>query len=157
MFSTASSPGSMRRLNSVVRPFSEVADRYLSRSTWRPRTRPSAEERLRYALARFGDHPISSIRKGDVQTPVSELPLAPSTIRVVMQHVSAGFATALDDGLIGGRNPCVGVPLPRIANPPVLPLSVEQVTALVDVADAWFAVAIAIGAGLGLRQSEAPG
>ena len=47
--------------------------------------------------------------------------------------------------------------LPRIANPPVLPLSVEQVTALLDVADAWFAVAIAIGAGLGLRQSEAAG
>ena len=138
-------------------PFSDVADRYLSRSTWRPRTRQSAEERLRYALARFGDRPISSIRKGDVQTLVSELPLAPSTIRVVMQHVSAVFATALDDGLIGGRNPCVGVRLPRIANPPVLPLSVEQVTALLDVADAWFAVAIAIGAGLGLRQSEAAG
>ena len=61
----------------------------------------------------------------------------------------------LDDGLIGGRNPCVGVRLPRITNPPVLPLSVEQVTALLNEADDWFAVAIAIGAGLGLRQSEA--
>ena len=45
----------------------------------------------------------------------------------------------------------------RPARDASLPLSVEQVTALLDVADAWFAVAIAIGAGLGLRQSEAAG
>jgi len=138
-------------------PFAEVAERYLSRSTWRPRTRQSAGERLRYAITKFGDRPIASIRKGDVQSFASELSLAPSTVRVVMQHVSAVFATALDDGLIGGRNPCVGLRLPRLTNPPVLPLKVEQVAALLDEADDWFAVAIVIGAGLGLRQSEATG
>ena len=74
-----------------------------------------------------------------------------------MQHVSAVFATALDDGLLGGRNPCTGVRLPRVDNPAVLPLTVEQVTALLEHADEWFAVAVAIGAGLGLRQSEATG
>ena len=52
-------------------PFSEVADRYLAWSTWRPRTRQSAEERLRYAVVHFGDRPIASIRKGDVQSFVS--------------------------------------------------------------------------------------
>jgi len=138
-------------------PFAEVAERYLTRSTWRPRTRQSAEERLRYAVARFGDRPIASIRKGEIQSFVAELDLAPSTIRVVMQHTTAVFATALDDGLIGGRNPCAGVRLPRVDNPAVLPLTVDQVAALLDEADDWFAVAIAIGAGLGLRQSEATG
>jgi integrase len=138
-------------------PFHDVAERYLARSTWRPRTRQSAEERLRYAIAHFADRPIASIRKGDIQSFVSELQLAPSTIRVVMQHVSGVFATALDDGLLGGRNPCTGVRLPRVDNPAVLPLTVEQVTAMLEHADEWFAVAIAIGAGLGLRQSEATG
>lgn len=138
-------------------PFREVAERYLARATWRPRTRQSAEERLRYAVAQFGDRPIASIRKGEIQSFVAELDLAPSTIRVVMQHTTAVFATALDDGLIGGRNPCAGVRLPRVDNPAVLPLTVDQVAALLDEADDWFAVAIAIGAGLGLRQSEATG
>src|SRR5215204_219963 len=73
-------------------PFPDVAARYLARSTWRPRTRQSAEERLRYAIAHFADRPIASIRKGDVHSFVSGLDLAPSTIRVVMQHISAVFA-----------------------------------------------------------------
>jgi integrase len=112
---------------------------------------------LRYALAYFDERPVGSIRKGDIQAFVAQLDLAPSTIRVVMQHVSAVFTTALDDGLIGGRNPCGGVRIPRVDQPPVLPLTVAQVSSLLDQADDWFAVAIAIGAGLGLRQSEATG
>src|SRR5262249_43897740 len=116
-------------------PFRDVAARYLARSTWRPRTRQSAEERLRYAIAYFDRRPIASIRKGDIQSCVAELELAPSTIRVVMHHVSAVFTTALDDGLVGGRTPCDRVRLPRVDNPPVLPLTVDQVSALLDQAD----------------------
>jgi integrase len=92
-----------------------------------------------------------------VQSFISGLELAPNTVRVVMQHLSAVFATALDDGLIGGRNPCAGVRLPRVDNAPVLPLTTEQVSELLDQADDWFATAIVIGAGLGLRQSETTG
>jgi integrase len=138
-------------------PFREVADRYQASATWRPRTRQSAEERLRYAIAHFGDRPVASIRKGDVQSFIAGLQLAPNTIRVVMQHLSAVFGAALDDGLIGGRNPCAGVRLPRVDNPPVLPLTTEQVSQLLDHADDWFTIAIVIGAGLGLRQSETTG
>jgi hypothetical protein len=58
-------------------PFSEVALRYRQRGNWRPRTHRTVEERLRYAIAHFGDRPIASIRKGDVQSFVNGLPLAP--------------------------------------------------------------------------------
>jgi len=107
-------------------PFSEVALRYRQRGNWRRRTHRTVEERLRYAIAHFGDRPIASIRKGDVQSFVSGLPLAPNTVKVVMQHVSGVFNTALDDGLLGGRNPCDGVRLPRVDAPPIFPMSIEQ-------------------------------
>jgi integrase len=138
-------------------PFSEVALRYRQRGNWRPRTHRTVEERLRYAIAHFGDRPIASIRKGDVQSFVSGLPLAPNTVRVVMQHVSGVFNTALDDGLLGGRNPCDGVRLPRVDAPPIFPMSIEQVDALLTATSEPFKAAIVIGAGLGLRQSEAAG
>ncbi|MFN8022237.1 MAG: site-specific integrase [Acidimicrobiales bacterium] len=138
-------------------PFVEVALRYRQRGNWRPRTHRTVEERLRYAVEHFGDRPIASIRRGDVQAFVSGLPLAPSTVRVVMQHVTGVFNTALDDGLIGGRNPCDGVRLPRIDAPQIFPLTTEQVEQLLDAAAEPFKAAIVIGAGLGLRQSEAAG
>src|SRR3954452_24304715 len=52
-------------------PFVEVVDRYMARATWRPRTRQTADERLRYAVAYFDQRPIASIRKGDVQAFIS--------------------------------------------------------------------------------------
>lgn len=138
-------------------PFSEVAQRYRQRGNWRPRTHRTVGERLRYAVEHFGDRPIASIRKGDVQSFVSGLPLAPNTVRVVMQHVSGVFNTALDDGLVGGRNPCDGVRLPRVDAPPIFPMSVEQVDTLLAATNESFKAAVVIGAGLGLRQSEAAG
>ncbi len=92
-----------------------------------------------------------------MQSFVSGLPLAPNTVRVVMQHVSGVFNTALDDGLLGGRNPCDGVRLPRVDAPPIFPMSIEQVDALLTAAAEPFKAAIVIGDGLGLRQSEAAG
>src|SRR4051794_39570461 len=138
-------------------PFNDVVDRYKARATWRPRTRQTADEGLRYAVAYFDHRPIASIRKGEVQAFIASLDLTPNTVRVVMQHLTGVFATALDDGVIGGRNPCTGVRLPRVDIPPVLPLTIEQVSGLIAAADDWFAIAIVLGAGLGLRQSEAAG
>ena len=79
-----------------------------------------------------------------------------STIRIVRQHVGATFARAIDDKLIVA-NPAVGVRLPRVETPSVVPLNTEQVQLLLDAADPWYRVAIVIGAGIGLRSSEAAG
>ena len=139
-------------------PFREVADRYLSLGVWKPKSRQTASEKLSYAIDKFGDRPIASIHKGDVQALISELSniLAPSTIRIVRQHVGGAFARAIDDKLIIA-NPAVGVRLPRVETPSVVPLTAEQVQLLLDAADPWYRVAIVIGAGLGLRSSEAAG
>ena len=139
-------------------PFREVADRYLSLGVWKPKSRQTATEKLRYAIDKFGDRPIVSIHKGDVQALISELSniLSPSTIRIVRQHVGATFARAIDDKLIVA-NPAVGVRLPRVETPSVVPLTADQVQLLLDAADPWYRVAIVIGAGIGPRSSEAAG
>lgn len=139
-------------------PFREVAERYLALGVWRPKTRQTATEKLRYAIDEFGDRPIASIRKGDVQALISGLGqvLAPNTIRIVRQHLSATFARAIDDNLIV-KNPAVGVRLPRVETPAVVPLEPEEVHRLLDAAAPWYRVAVVIGAGLGLRMSEAAG
>src|SRR5207247_101905 len=100
-------------------PFREVAERYLSLGVWRPKSRQTASEKLRYAIDRFGDRPIASIRAGDVQAMISELGqvLAPTTVRIVRQHLGATFARAVDDKLIV-TNPAVGVRLPRVERRP---------------------------------------
>ena len=139
-------------------PFREVAERYLPLGVWKPKTRQTATEKLRYAIDKFGDRPIASIHKGDVQALIPELGdvLAPSTIRIVRQHVGATFTRAIDDKLIVA-NPAVGVRLPRVETPSVVPLNAKQVHLLLDAADPWYRVAIVIGAGIGLRSSEAAG
>ena len=139
-------------------PFREVAERYLSLGVWKPKSRQTATEKLRYAIDKFGDRPVASIHKGDVQALISELSniLAPSTIRIVRQHIGGAFARAIDDKLIVA-NPAVGVRLPRVETPSVVPLTADQVQLLLDAADPWYRVAIVIGAGIGLRSSEAAG
>lgn len=150
-------PSATPRLGSAARRSPRSPLPYRQRGNWRPRTHRTVEEWLRYAVAHFGDRPIASIRKGDVQSFVSGLPLAPNAVRVVMHHVSGVFNAALDDGLLGGRNPCDGVRLPRVDAPPIFPMSIEQVDALLAATAEPFKAAIVIGAGLGLRQSEAAG
>jgi integrase len=82
--------------------------------------------------------------------------LAPSTIGLVMQHVRSIFGAAVRDGVIA-RSPCIGVKLPQVPARQVVPPTDDQVRALLDGVPEWFRVAVVLGAGLGLRQSEAAG
>lgn len=136
--------------------FAEVAERYLARGAWRDRTRSTATERLRRAVDTFGDRPVASIRRGDVQAFISVLTLAPSTVRVVHQHLAAALESAVDDGLIA-TNPARRIKLPRVDSPPVVPLTSAELDRLLDVVPTWFRPAIVLGAGLGLRLGEAAG
>lgn len=65
------------------------ADICLARQPWRSATSELAEYGIGYALRGLGDRPLSSIRKGDVQSFVTGLELAPTTVRVVFQHLNA--------------------------------------------------------------------
>jgi integrase len=129
---------------------------HLARQPWRPRTRAVAETSLAHALAVMGDRPLSSIRPSDVQAFVAGLPLAPSTVRTVVQHVRAVMRSAVRDGIIA-RDPTVGVRLPRVAGNAVEPPTDEQVQRIYEAAALPFRAAIVLGAGIGLRAAEAAG
>jgi integrase len=132
------------------------ADIYLARQPWRSATSELAEYGIGYALRGLGDRPLSSIRKGDVQSFVTGLELAPTTVRVVFQHLNALLDAAVEDRLIAA-NPAKGVKLPELSGPSVVPPTVEQVQAIYEAAVEWFRPAVLLGAGLGLRQAEASG
>ena len=130
---------------------------HLVRQPWRPATVSLARNAPeRHVLGFFGDRPLGSIRKADVQAFVTGLDLAPATVKLVHQHLSGLLSAAAEDRLIV-VNPAVGVRLPRAGAGEVVPPSAEMVRALYEAAPGWFSVAVVLGAGLGLRQAEASG
>lgn len=68
-----------------------------------------------------------------MQSFVSGLELAPSTVGLVFQHLTALLEAAADDGLIS-RNPVWRVKLPPNAKGEVVPPTVAQIEALDDAA-----------------------
>jgi integrase len=129
---------------------------HLARQPWRPATRDVATRSLRRPLAVFGDRPLSTIRPSDVQAFISGLEVAPSTVKVIAQHLRAVFRGAVRDGLIV-KSPADGLRLPRSEKGPIVPLSDEDVARLHEAAAPPFRAAVLLGAALGLRQSEAAG
>lgn len=131
---------------------------HLARQPWRSSTGDVAANALtRHVIGHFGkDRPISSIRKSDVQAFIGGLALAPSTVKVVHQHLSGLLASAVEDRLLM-VNPAKGVKLPRSSAGEIVPPTSEDVTKLYVAAPTWFRKAVVMGAGLGLRQAEASG
>jgi integrase len=129
---------------------------HLERQPWRPRTKAVAATSLSHALGVMGDRPLASIRPSDVQAFVAGLELAPSTVRVVVQHLRTVMRSAVRDNIIA-RDPTSGVKLPRAAGGVIVPPSDEQVQALYEAADPVFRGGVVLGAAVGLRAAEAMG
>jgi integrase len=136
--------------------FGAFMNTYLARQPWRASTAGLAAGALSRACASFGDRPLGSVRRGDVQAFISGLDLAPSTVKVVKQHVVSLFEAAVHDQLIA-RNPARGVKVPEGVKGEVVPPTPADVAALLDVAVPWFRVAVVLGAGLGMRTGEVTG
>jgi integrase len=136
--------------------FATFTDRYLARHPWRQSTTRAATFSLAHAVDAWGERPLSSIPRSEVQALMNGLDLAPSTKRIVLQHLRALFTMAVDDQLLS-RSPARGIKIARPAAFEIVAPTVEQVAALHDSAPGIFRVAVALGAGLGLRQSEARG
>jgi integrase len=132
------------------------AAEHISRQPWRPATRDVATRSLRPVLALLGDRPLSSIRASDMQALISGLDVAPSTAKVIAQHLRAVLRSAVRDGLIV-KSPGDNLRLPRQERGLVDPLSDEEVARLYEAAAPPFRAAVILGAALGLRQSEAAG
>ncbi|MGI8796907.1 MAG: tyrosine-type recombinase/integrase [Acidimicrobiia bacterium] len=137
-----------------------VADYYrvwADRQPWRPSSRASIESMFRgHVLPAFGDRPLGTIRRGDVEAWAAGLPLSGRTAGLAVQYLATMLEGAVADGLLA-VNPARGVKRPRVEAEPVVPFTADQLDALYDAAPDWFRVVITLGAAAGLRQSEATG
>ncbi len=108
--------------------------------------------RTREGEAPLGGHPYpgARFRRG------IEAKLSPTTSRQLMALLAGIFADAVEDGLLA-ESPCRGTVPPRPQRKKVVPLTVEQVEALVRAAPDRYRALMVLGAGSGLRLGEALG
>ena len=101
----------------------------------KPKTKADYEMRLRvHVIPRFGDAPISTITRADVQAWVQELVaqgLSASTVRHAVGTLSRILNEAVATGALVA-NPCQRISLPRLPKGKVESLTLDQVKALAD-------------------------
>ena len=125
--------------------------------TWRASSAVAIETKLRiHVYESRGGRPLGTIGKADVEAWAAALKLSPSTVATIRQHLSQVLSAAVEDGLIP-RNPNHGARLPRQDAKRAMPVDDATLKALTRAAPDWFAIAIPLGVGLGLRQAEATG
>src|SRR5215207_3015937 len=137
----------------------QYVDTWLARMapTWRATTAELVGIYLRkHVVPTLGRRPLGSIRRTDIEAWAAALPLAPSSVGTVRQHLGQLLASAVDGGLIV-RNQALGARMPRVEERRTRPLDKPVIDALASAAPDWFAVALPLGLGLGLRQGEAAG
>ncbi|MEU1642044.1 tyrosine-type recombinase/integrase [Micromonospora zamorensis] len=126
------------------------------------RTRSQLEKHV-YPV--FGSRPLAAIRPSELQAFVTGLSatLAPGSVRVVYSTVRAIFAAALHDRIIvhdpapPARSGRKGVRLPERPRTQVVPLTVEQVEAILAALPPAYAATGVLAAGAGPRQGEVLG
>ncbi|HUB42691.1 MAG TPA: site-specific integrase [Streptosporangiaceae bacterium] len=106
----------------------------------------------------LGDYRIGALGKSDVKAFVAAKAreLAPSTVETVVAILRSMLAAAVEDGVIP-VNPCSRIGLPQSAPRVLQPLEPAQVLALQEALPRRYQVAVALGAGAGLRFGEATG
>lgn len=139
--------------------FREYAEDWRARQLWRESTTARIESDLRVHLyPAIGDMALSAVRPSDLDVLVKALAgsLAPSTVEGVYRLAATVFKSAIRDRVIS-TTPCVDVKLPEKPRREVVPLTVDQVADLADLVPKRYRALIVLGAGCGLRLSEAVG
>jgi integrase len=143
--------------------FGTVAARWLAtkRATKRPSTADLYATELRtHVLPAFASMPLPDITRRDVQEWVNTLAvagLAPATVRHAYRAVFKSVLNdAIDDGLLA-RSPCYRIELPATVLPVIEPLTPAQILTLATLIDPRYRAMVLLGAGCGLRWSEAAG
>ena len=135
--------------------------RWLQAQPWRPSTREMFDSYWRVHIEpRWGDVPLGSIRRTDVQGWVNDLErvgLAGSTVKEVYGRLVSILRAAHADGILA-RQPAIGVrlPDPGIAGELHVPTD-EQVWELSKAVPARYEALVWTIATLGLRPAEAVG
>lgn len=143
--------------------FGTAAARWLAtkQATKRPSTADLYATELRsHVLPAFADVPLPDITRRDIQEWVNALAasgLAPATVRHAYRAVFKSVLNdAIDDGLLA-RSPCHRIELPAAAVPVIEPLTPAQILTLATLIDPRYRTMVLLGAGCGLRWSEAAG
>jgi integrase len=145
--------------------FRSFAEQWRAAQVHRSGTASQIETHLRrHVYPRIGSRPIGAIRQSEIQSLVKALgiesdgraPLAPSTVGLVYVWVATIFGAAVSDRVIA-QSPCRQIKLPSIEERKVIPLEVETVEALAEAVPARYRALIVLGAGTGVRISEALG
>jgi integrase len=103
----------------------------------------------------LGSRRAGAVRPSEVQAWVSDRAqhMAPSTLRILVTLVSGAFKAAVLDRVISS-SPFVRIALPRIERERVVPLAVEEVSALADQIGDRYRAMVIVQAGCGLRIGE---
>jgi integrase len=139
--------------------FKEYADSYVASRTYDESTREATESRLRvHVHPTLGARELGSLRPNHIREwdrALQERNLAPTYRRVLFANVSAILSAAVDDERIA-RNPCraASVRAPRPVSHRIEPWTVETVLAVRAAVVHRYRIAVALGAGCGLRQGE---
>ena len=137
--------------------FKKYAEEWLAIQTFESTTRAAVELRLRlHVYPALGSKMIGQIRPTTVQTWLKAMPVKSASYRsVIFANVSAILNAAVADERIA-KNPCVSpvVKRPRPATRKVKPWTVERVASVAEHLPSRWAIALELGAGLGLRQGE---
>jgi integrase len=143
--------------------FREYAEGWLAAQTFDLGTRDAIEQRLRlHVYPALGDKQLGVLSKRPSLLQAwlrgRQEVIAPNYVRVILAHVSAIFNAALDDGVIV-KNPCraSSVRAPKRDGRKMEPWTVERVAAVTENITERYAVMVAVGARLGIRQGEAFG
>lgn len=145
--------------------FKSYAEHWRGKQIHRRGTEAQIETNLRrHVYPRIGHRAVASIRQSEVQGLVKVMieggdtgrPLAPSTVKTIHTWVSSIFASAVADRVIAS-SPCAGVRLPPVEKRLVEPWDIGLVEAVRDGVPDRYKALVVLGAGTGVRISEALG
>lgn len=138
------------------RTFREYAEQWRVAQIHRPNTAARTVSQLtKHVYPVLGARPLATLRPSELQAFVTGLSatLAAGSVRTVWGTVRAVLGAAVRDRLIG-HDPAVGVKMPEKPREQVVPLTVDQVDALVRAAPDHYRHLVVVAAATGLRQGE---
>lgn len=123
----------------------------------RPRTAARITSMIRNHLEPMplGSRRVVAVRPSEAQAWISDRSkhLAPLTLRILVTMVRGAYTAAVHDRIVGS-SPFDRVTLPRVERERIVPITIDQVSTLVDVIGERYKAMVVTQAGLGLRIGE---
>lgn len=139
---------------------SDFAHRWAAARSYGPRTATRVESMIRNHIdgTTLGGRRLAAVLPSEVQAWASDrgTVLAPATLRKLVGLLGSVYTAAVLDRLVG-TSPVVRLSLPTPHRERVIPLTIEQVSALAEATPPRFRAMVYVQAGLGLRVGETLG